>query len=405
VPRFVFTGRTKEGKPHNGTIEAPNEEEAVALLQGREIIVVSLEEGIAKPASVGRHTGTHRSVNSSDLVIFARSLSAMLDAGLPLLRSMEVVGDQARSQHLQKTIAEMTRDIRGGSTFRDAIAKHPTIFTAFWINLVETGEASGQLTKSLEQISVHMEKSGAVQRKVVSAMIYPLILLVGAIIAVLVFTLKIIPTFAEMYSSMGSDLPLLTQMVMSFSKLLSKYFLLCAAGVAGLWFALRVYVKTPPGQWQFDMLKLRMPLIGPLLQLVAAQTFAANLGTLLKAGVPILHALEISISTCNNKVVASVLEHMKEGVREGRPLADPLGQTDIFPSMVAQMIAVGEQTGRLPNMLEEIAHYYDEQVTTAVDRLTTLVEPIMLIGIAVVIGTLVLAMYLPIFQMSSAMKS
>ena len=405
MPRFVFVGRTKEGKPHKGTIEAPNEEEAVALLQGREIIVVSVEEAVLKPASVGGRKGTHRSVNSSDLVIFARSLSAMLDAGLPLLRSMEIVGDQARSQRLQKAIAEMTRDIRGGSTFRDAVAKHPAIFTTFWISLIETGEASGQLTKSLEQISIHLEKSGAVQRKVVSALIYPLILLAGAIVAVLVFTLKIIPTFAEMYASMGSDLPLLTRMVMGFSKLLSKYFLLCAGGLVLLWFALRAYVKTSPGRWQFDMLKLRMPLIGPLLRLVAAQTFAENLGTLLKAGVPILHALEISISTCDNKVVASVLEHMKAGVREGRPLADPLGQTDIFPSMVAQMIAVGEQTGRLPNMLEEIAHYYDEQVTTAVERLTTLLEPIMLVGIAAVIGTLVVAMYLPILQISSAVKS
>ena len=405
MPRFAFSARTKEGKPHKGTLEAPNEEEAVTILQGRNLFVVFIEETTGKPVTVGRRKGSHRSVTSGDLVIFARSLSAMLEAGLPLLRSMEIVGEQARSQRLQKAIIEMTRDIRGGSTFRDAAAKHGTIFNIYWISLIETGEASGQLTRSLEQITIHLEKSGAVQRKVISALIYPLILLIGAIIAVLVFTLKIIPTFAAMYSGMGSDLPLLTQMVMTFSKLLSKYFLLCAGGVVLLWFALRAYIHTSPGRWQFDMLKLRMPLIGPLLQLVAAQTFAANLGTLLKAGVPILHALEISISTCNNKVVASVLDHMKTGVREGRPLADPLGQTDIFPSMVAQMIAVGEQTGRLPNMLEEIANYYDQQVTTAVERLTTLLEPVMLIGIAVVIGTLVVAMYLPILQISSAVKS
>lgn len=404
MPRFTFVARNKQGNQEKGSLEAPNTEEAVTILQGRDLLVISVQEEAEKTISIGGRQGDHRGVKPGDLVVFARSLSAMSEAGLPLLRALEIVGDQTRSQRLKAAILDMARRIRGGSTFRDAIANHPTIFSNFWVSLIETGEASGQLTKGLEQIGTHLEKAGAVRRKVISALIYPAILMVGAVLAVLIFMLKIIPTFASLYESFGSELPLLTRMVLSFSSLISHYFFLFLGAAVGLWLCFKLYISTPAGRWQFDMLKLRMPIVGSLLQAAAAETFAENLGTLLKAGVPILHALEISITTCDNKVIAALLEQMRTGVREGKPLADPLSQSDIFPSMVAQMIAVGEQTGRLPNMLEEIAHYYEEQVTTAVGRLTTLLEPIMLVGIALVIGTLVVAMYLPILQISQAVK-
>ena len=404
MPRFAFVARNKQGTPEKGAVEAPNLEEAVTILQSRDLLVISLEEAVSKPASIGGKQRGHRGVKPADLIVFARSLSAMSEAGLPLLRSLEIVGEQTRSQRLQAAILDMAHRIRGGSTFRDAIARHPTIFSNFWVSLIETGEASGQLTKGLEQIGTHLEKTGAVKRKVVSALIYPAILMAGAVLAVLIFMLKIIPTFASLYQSFGTELPFLTRMVLSLSSSISHYFLLFLGVAVGLWFCFKFYTGTPAGRWQFDMLKLRMPIIGPLLQAAAAETFAENLSTLLKAGVPILHALEISIATCDNKVIASLLEHMRAGVREGKSLADPLSQSDIFPSMVAQMISVGEQTGKLAAMLEEIAHYYEEQVATAGERLTALLEPVMLVGIAVVIGTLVVSMYLPIFQLSQAIK-
>ena len=260
------------------------------------------------------------------------------------------------------------------------------------------------VTDELRQIAEHLEKSGAIQRKVVSALIYPLILMGVAGAAILIFILKIIPTFANLYKGLGTDLPLLTTIVITGCNIIVKYFpLFCGLGVL-TWLSVSFYLSTPVGRWQFDKLKLRTPLFGPLLQCVAAQRFTSNLGTLLKAGVPILHALDISIATCENKVVASVLEHMRAGVREGRPLAEPLSRTDIFPAMVSQMIAVGEQTGKLSAMLEEVAQYYEEQVNTAVERLTAMLEPLMLIGMGLVIGTLVISMYLPIFQISSALK-
>ena len=404
MARYAFVARTRLGQAQRGTIDAADPESAIAILQGRDLVVISVNEQRSGPAMIGGGKSLHTSVKAADLVIFARSLAAMTEAGLPLLRALEVVGEQARSKRLHDAISDMVRDIRGGSSFRDAIAKHPAIFSAFWVSLVETGEASGQLTRGLEQIAVHLEKSGAIQRKVVSALIYPAILMGVAAVAILIFVLKIIPTFASLYANLGGELPLLTKIIISSCSFLVRYFpIFCAIGIL-LWLSFSFYVSTPAGRWQFDKLKLRMPLSGPLLQCVAAQRFTSNLGTLLKAGVPILHAMDISIATCENKVVASVLEHMRSGVREGRPLAEPLSRTDIFPPMVSQMIAVGEQTGKLSTMLEEVADYYEEQVNTAVDRLTTLLEPIMLIGMGLVIGTLVVSMYLPIFQISSTLK-
>ncbi len=405
MAQYAYIARTRTGRSEKGTVDAQTKEEAVSILQGRDLIVVSVDAKAAGPLRLGRGTGKmHRGVRSTDLIVFARSLAAMTEAGLPLLRSLETVGAQIKSQRLYNAIHEMTEEIRGGATFRDAISKHPTIFTQFWISLIETGEASGQLTKALEQISIHLEKSGAIQRKVVSALVYPGILLTVAIGAIFVFTIFVIPTFAKLFESFGAKLPGLTLMVMNMSILIRKYVVLFIGCAIGLSFLFRNYIKTKAGRWRFDKVKLQTPVFGPVFQGVAAEQFASNLGTLLKAGVPILHALEIVITTCDNKVVASVIEHMRTSVREGRALAEPLGQTDIFPPMVAQMIAVGEQTGRLPAMMEEISQYYEEQVSTAVERMTALLEPIMLVGMGLVIGTLVISMYLPVFQLTQTIR-
>ncbi len=404
---YAYQARDKSGKLERGTVDAPNPDEALSILQSRELLVVSIQEqqkGGAGPRPALSPKRSHRGVKASDLIIMARSLSAMTEAGLPLLRALETVGSQIRSQKLSAALLEIIRDIRGGSTFRDAIAKHPSIFSPFWVSLVETGEASGQLTKSLEQISIHLEKSGAIQRKVVSALIYPAILLSVAIVAIFVFTLKIIPTFGAMFSSFGAELPLLTRAVIAFSNLLRSWILLILAAAVGGGFLLSSYLKTKPGRWQFDRIRLQMPVFGPVFQGVSAEQFASNLGTLLRAGVPILHALEIVITTCDNKVVAAAIEHMRAGVREGKPLAEPLTESEVFPPMVVQMMAVGEQTGKLPDMLAEIEKYYDEQVATAVERMTAMLEPIMLIGMGLIIGLLVISMYLPIFQLTSVIK-
>ena len=405
MAQYTYQARNRSGKMERGTVEAPSSDEAISLLQTRDLLVVTVGEQRNATQTLGvKRKRYHRGVTTSDLLIFARSLSAMTEAGLPLLRAMETTQSQIRSLKLSQALLAMIQDIRGGSTFRDAMAKHSTIFSPFWISLVETGEASGQLTKALEQIAIHLEKSGVIQRKVVSALMYPAVLVVVCVGAIFVFTLKIIPTFATMFASFGAELPLLTQIVINISNVMRRYFLLIAGGSVGGAFLLANYLRTKSGRWQFDKLRLQAPIFGPVFQGVAAEQFASNLGTLLKAGVPILHALDIVITTCENKVIAALIENMKAGVREGRPLAEPLGQTDLFPPMVAQMLAVGEQTGKLPDMLAEISHYYEDQVSTAVERMTTLLEPIMLVGMGLVIGTLVISMYLPIFELTSVVK-
>ncbi|MBI3322821.1 MAG: type II secretion system F family protein [Candidatus Omnitrophica bacterium] len=407
MAQYDYQARDKSGRLEKGAVEAPNPDEALTILQAKELLVVSIRErqkGQAAVRAPGRAKRMHGGVKSSDLIVMARSLSAMTEAGLPLLKAMETVSAQIRSRKLHDAIQEVIRDIRGGFTFRDAIAKHPTVFSALWVSLVETGEASGQLTKSLEQISVHLEKAGAIQRKVVSALIYPVILLTVAVFAVLIFTLKIIPTFASMFESFGAELPLLTRMVIWVSDFIRGFIVLILLAAAGAGFAVSRWLKTQTGRWQFDSFRLWMPVFGPVFQGVSAQQFASNLGTLLRAGVPILHALEIVIATSDNKVVAAAIEEMRSGVREGKPLAEPLAESDIFPPMVAQMLAVGEQTGKLPDMLSELEKHYEEQVSTSVARMTALLEPIMLVGMGLVIGVLVISMYLPIFQLTSVVK-
>ncbi len=404
MAQYTYVARNRLGRMDKGALEAPNPEEAVSILQGRDLIVISCNESRAKTPTLGGRRGYHRWITNSDLVTFARSLAAMTEAGLPLLRSMEVLEEQTRSRRLSTAIGDMVRDIRGGSTFRDAMSRHPKVFSPFWVSLVETGEASGQLSKALEQIAVFLDKAGSVQRKVITALIYPSILIVMAVGAILIFTLKIIPTFASLYASMGGTLPGLTRATLAVSNFMRHYFLLVVVSGSAIWFLLLGYLKTETGRWQFDRLKLRLPIFGTLFQAISTERFAANLGTLLKAGVPILHALEIVITTCGNKVIGSVLENVRTSVREGRPLAEPLTRTDVFPGMVAQMISVGEQTGKLPSMLDEIARFYTEQVSTALERMTSLLEPILLITMAVVIGGLLISMYLPMFSLSENLR-
>lgn len=403
MPTYTFEVRTRLGRSEKGTLEAPSSDDALSILHARELVVISLNE-VRSPEqrkALRRRRIYHR-VKKQDMVVFARSLAAMVEAGLPLVRALEIIADQSRSQRMQSVVGEIVRDIRAGSTLRDAMAKHPKIFSPFWVSLVETGEASGQLAKALDQIATYLEKSGSVRRKVISALIYPAILVVAAGGAIAVFVLKIIPQFETLYLGLGGKLPGLTLFILNLSRIGRKFLLLWVGVGIGVVFLVRWYVKTPQGRWQFDSLKLKAPVVGEMFQCIAAQEFASNLGTLLKAGVPILYAMEIVISGCGNKVVAATLDEMRTGVREGRPIAEQLSRSEILPPMVAQMIAVGEQTGKLTSMLDEVSKYYEEQVDTTVGRLMTLLEPVLLIGMAVVIGILVISMYLPVLQLSSS---
>lgn len=406
MPTYRYLARLRMGRMEQGFIEAANEDEAVAILQGRDLLVTSLKAAAlpTTPRAAQRQRPRRGRVRATDLITLSRALATMIDSGLPLLKSLETMAPQVQSRRLQIALEEAIQDIRSGSTLRDAIAKHPKVFSKLWVSLIETGEASGQLTKALEQISIHFEKTSEVQRKIVSAMIYPCILIAVATFAILIFVLKIIPTFGTLFEGFDVQLPWMTQVVLTFSRLTRQYALGGLAAVAGVWFLLWRYARTPIGRWQLDGILLRLPVIGQLVQGACVTAFATGLGTMIKAGVPLLHGLEISIASTANTRVADLIEQMRSGAREGRPLADPLHTSDIFPPMVAQMIAVGEETGKLANMLDEIAKFYEEQVTTLVQRLTGLLEPALLITMGLVIGFLIIAMYLPIFQLSQSIR-
>ena len=409
---FRYRVRARSGRLERGSVECPTEDDALTILHDRDLTVLTLAPTIAisalAPPTTPQVTRPRRRqrgrVKTHDLVVFGRSLATMLDAGLPLLKALETMELQQSALPLRDAIHDIGQAIRGGSTFREAIARHPKLFSKLWVSLIEIGEASGQLTKVLEQITVHLEKTEALQRKVVSALVYPCLLIVVSIGAISVFILKIIPTFGQLFSSFGARLPAITLFVLSVSKLAQTVvpLTLVGAGIGGalLW----RYAKTDMGRWQVDGLLLRLPLIGQIVQGTLMASFATSLGTMLKAGVPILHGLEITIAATANTRIARVIEEMRIGAREGRSLAEPLKNAEVFPPMVTQMIAVGEETGKLAVMLDEIAKYYEEQVTTLLERATTLLEPLLLIGMGTVVGFLVISMYLPVFQLSQTIR-
>lgn len=405
---FRYRVWTRSGRTERGTLECPTEDDALTLLHDRDMTVLALAPALSTPVTPAppppaRRRGRGR-VGTHDLVVFGRALATMLDAGLPLLKALETMELQQQALPLRDAVHEIGQAIRGGSTFREAIAHQPKLFSKLWVSLIEIGEASGQLTKVLEQITVHLEKTEALQRKVVSALVYPCLLIVVSIAAISVFVLKIIPTFGQLFSSFGARLPAITLFVLRLSHLaqIGVPVLLVAIGGGGL--LLWRYAKTDVGRWQLDGLALHLPLIGQIVQGTLMASFATSLSTMLKAGVPILHGLEITIAATPNSRVARVVEEMRAGAREGRSLAEPLKNSEEFPPMVTQMIAVGEETGKLATMLDEIAKYYEEQVTTLLERATSLLEPILLLGMGSVIGFLVISMYLPIFQLSQTVR-
>lgn len=410
---FRYRAQTRSRQAERGIIESSTEDDALATLHERDLTVLALDPSLvapktAEPASVATLPPPMRRrrgrVKTHDLVVIGRSLATMLDAGLPLLRALETIEVQIQSAPLQDAVHDIGQSIRSGSTLREAIARHPKVFSKLWVSLIEIGEASGQLTKVLEQITNHLEKSENLQRKVVSALVYPCILILVSIAAISVFILKIIPTFGELFSSFGAQLPVITQMVLRISVLARWIAPLALIGLGVTGFAIWQYAKTDTGRWQIDGVLLRLPLIGQIIQGTLMASFATSLGTMLKAGVPILHGLEITIAATQNTRIARVIEQMRLGVREGRPLAEPLKTSEVFPPMVAQMISVGEETGKLAAMLDEIAKFHEEQVATLLERATGLLEPVLLIGMGTIIGFLVISMYLPVFQMSQTIR-
>jgi len=410
MPDFLYKARDAEGNLVQGTMVAESDGEMIDILQRRGLLITAVEQIVSQrkmqQVKLNIKSGirlSHR-VKNDDLCVFARQMGTLLNAGVPLLRSLTVLAKQTSSLPLQEAIERIKEDIQGGSTLKDALDKHPKVFSKFWVNLVGTGEASGQLPSVLEQIAQYFESSGELQRKMTSAMMYPAILMTVCTGAILVFVMKIVPVFADMFTQMGAELPAMTQMIVNISKILRTFLIPIIVGLPFAILFIGKILNTSQGRLVFDHVRLRMPVFGSLFRNIAITNFARGLGTMIASGVPILYALEIVTKTVGNKVIEDSLEVVKDSVRDGKTIAEPLEQSGVFPPMVILMVSVGEETGELADMLKHVADFYESRVTMMVERLSAMLEPFMLVFMGVVVGFLVVAMFLPVFKLTTSMK-
>ncbi len=397
MPAFTYTARAANGELKTATIEAPSREDVVAQLRRQRLSVVKVDED-AKPKK------PKGSIKMRDIVIFTRQFSTMINAGLPLVQALDILAKQTENKALSDVTRAVVFDVESGHTVADALAKHPNAFSELYVNMVAAGEAGGILDTILMRLATFMEKNDALVRKVKGAMIYPAVIMGVAALAIIVLLIFVIPVFEEMFASVGLPLPLPTRVVIQLSRFLKGYWWLLGAGIAGSAFMFKRYYATPNGKLVIDRLMLRMPVLGDVLRKSAVSRFTRTLGTLISSGVSILDGLEITAKTAGNRVIQDAIMQSRASIAGGDTIAAPLQKSAVFPPMVISMIAVGEQTGGLDEMLSKIADFYDEEVDAAVSGLLALLEPIMIVFLGVVVGGMVVAMYLPIFDMINAVQ-
>jgi type IV pilus assembly protein PilC len=397
---YVWTGKTRQGALQKGEVSAKNREEVIALLRRQNILVTSIQQK-ARALSLAI-PGLGGGVSDKDIVVFTRQFATMIDAGLPLVQCLEILTAQTENKTLAKSIGEVRQDVEAGSTYADALRKHPKVFDDLYVNMVAAGEAGGILDTILNRLAKHIEKAMKLKKQIKSAMVYPSVILAVAVIIIAILMVWVIPVFAKMFADFGGALPAPTQFVVSTSNFMKSNIIYMIIGVGIFIFAFRRFYRTETGRKLIDRMALKMPVIGDLIRKAAVAKFTRTLGTLISSGVPILDGLAIVAKTAGNKVVEQAVMTARQSISEGKTVSEPLGQTNVFPPMVVQMIAVGETTGALDAMLSKIADFYDEEVDAAVAALTSLLEPMLMVFLGVVIGFIVVAMYLPIFSMAGA---
>src|SRR5688500_5291374 len=398
MPTFTYTARTLTGELKSATMEAPSRDEVVNQLKRQRLNVVKVDEQ-AKQKKPGSGKITMR-----DIVIFTRQFSTMINAGLPLVQALDILAKQSESKGLQEVTRAVVFDVESGHTVADALRKHPKAFSDLYVNMVAAGEAGGILDTILMRLATFMEKNDALVRKVKGAMIYP-----GAITGIsrsacVVLHVLFIPTFEKMFASVGMALPLPTRVVIGASQFLQNYWWAVIAALVGLVFSVKKYYATSDGKLAIDKMLLKAPVLGDVLRKSAVSRFTRTLGTLIGSGVSILDGLEITAKTAGNRVIQDAIMESRTSIAGGETISAPLQKSQVFPPMVISMIAVGEQTGGLDEMLSKIADFYDEEVDAAVSGLLALMEPTMIVFLGVVVGGMVVAMYLPIFDMINAVQ-
>src|SRR6266852_6119439 len=398
MPVFAYAGTARGGKSVTAEINADTRESAIEQLRSQGITVRSIEEKKKAKSLFGEKK---QRITDKDLVIFTRQFATMINAGLPLVQCLEILATQSDNKTLGKMIGEVKMDVESGTTYADALKKHPKVFSNIYCNMVQAGEVGGALDVTLQRLASQLEKAAKLKAQIKAAMVYPAAIVGVAIIVVSVLMVWVIPIFAKMFTDFGGTLPIPTQFVIAVSDFMQQYIVvMIIAAVAGL-YGLKTYYTTPAGKLQIDALILKLPVVGDLIRKIAVAQFTRTFGTLLQSGVPIMEGLEIVARIAGNKIVENAILEARQSVGEGKTLSEPLGKTGVFPPMVVQMINVGEATGALDVMLGKIADFYDDEVDTAVAALTSLLEPMLMVFLGTVIGFIVIAMYLPIFKMAS----
>lgn len=394
---FLWQGKSAKGETLKGEYEATDRKEVGEHLRKQRIVITSIKK---KPKNIEISFLQNKSVGVKDLAVFTRQFATMVNAGLPLVQCLDVLGRQLEKPYFKSVVQDVMSDVEGGTTLAEAMEKHPKVFSDLYVNMIAAGEAGGILDVILSRLAVFLEKADALQRKVKGAMTYPIIVLTvagGACIFMLMF---VIPVFAKMFSDFGGTLPAPTRIVMALSDFLRVYWWALLAGAAAITFIFKQIRANDKGRYITDKLAMRIPVLGNVLQKSGVARFTRTLGTLIGSGVGILQGLEITSRTAGNRVMQKAIEDTSEAISQGETIAAPLKESGVFPPMVTQMISIGEQTGALDEMLSKIADFYDDEVDSAVEALTAAIEPLMIVVMGTMVGGMLVAMYLPMFKMS-----
>lgn len=398
MPIYLWEGKNRKNETQKGEMEAPTEEAVRSNLHRLRLTPVKIKK---KPKDLFENvTFLQPVVKERDVIIFARQFSTMIDAGLPIIQCLNILHSQQDNKTFQKMLREIKESVESGTTLAESLKKYPKIFDNLFVNMIAAGEAGGILDTILKRLAGYMEKAARLKKQVKGAMIYPAITLAVAAIVVAILLIFVIPVFEKMFQDFGGQLPAPTQMVVNLSTFVKNKIFYILGGLILFIFAFKKYYNTEKGRIAVDKLSLKLPVFGILIRKVAVAKFTRTMGTMLSSGVAILEALDIVAKTAGNKIIEMAINNVRAGITEGRTMAEPLAESGVFPPMVCQMIAVGESTGALDAMLEKIADFYDEEVDQAVENLTSMIEPFMLVFLGVVVGGMVIAMYLPIFTMA-----
>jgi len=402
MPTFKYVAKDTNARTATGKVIADNQNAVIDELRKRNLIIISVAQ--VKESSFKDLSFGSKRIKPEDLVIFTRQLATLVDSGIPLLQGLDALQEQITHPQFRSVITAVRDDIETGSSLSAAFSKHPKVFDNLYVSMVKAGETGGILNQILERVSSYMEKALQLQRKVKSAMVYPTVVIIIAISITVGLLVKVVPTFTSIFETIDMELPLPTQILINVSDALRNSILWYIGGLIGLIIIFVLYRRTETGMLQIDRLKLKLPVFGDLIKKVSVSRFSRTLATLLQSGVPILASLDIVGKTCGNRVLEIAINNVKSNVREGENIATPLQKSGVFPPMVTKMIAVGEKTGELEKMLSKVAQFYDEQVDVAVASLTSMIEPLIIVFLGVVVGGIVIALFMPILKMTSALQ-